>query len=438
MTLRNCMLIVALVCGFGYGWAQTLDSLIQEALQNNSQLRSFDYRIQAAHSHADAVSTLPPPTLGFELSQAPTPIRNPFKDAISQNFSISQMFMLGGKLSAMGEAERKGGGVVEQSKAAFEVDLRAKVTMNYLQLWLIDRQMRLREERVAVLENLARTMLSQVVTNRMRQADLLAVQAEASSERSALVSLRGRRATVQNTLAALLGRDSEDIIATPDSLSIPLPASLPVPQLAERVKQENPALAGMERMKEMNALEAIAARRELIPDLMVQAMAMRMPNGMILTGGERDAEAVLMSAMGMPMEKAPWMYSVMVSVTLPFMPWSSGKSSARVEELRVTNLAIEYEKAAMQREMVAALRSAVSRYHAADSLAVQYGTTTLPLLREAAEAQTVAYLTGQVPLAMVLDVRRMELMKSDDYLMALVDRQMALAEIEMGIGSPLR
>jgi len=38
-------------------------------------------------------------------------------------------------------------------------------------------------------------------------------------------------------------------------------------------------------------------------------------------------------------------------------------------------------------------------------------------MREAAEAQTVAYQTGQVPITTVLDARRMELMKQDDYLM---------------------
>jgi hypothetical protein len=32
----------------------------------------------------------------------------------------------------------------------------------------------------------------------------------------------------------------------------------------------------------------------------------------------------------------------------------------------------------------------------------------------------------------------MELMKQDDYLMTIVDRQMALTEIEMMVGTPLK
>ena len=43
----------------------------------------------------------------------------------------------------------------------------------------------------------------------------------------------------------------------------------------------------------------------------------------------------------------------------------------------------------------------------------------------------------QVPISTVLDARRMELMKRDDYLMVLVDREMALAELEMMAGGSL-
>ena len=106
--------------------------------------------------------------------------------------------------------------------------------------------------------------------------------------------------------------------------------------------------------------------------------------------------------------------------------------------MRSTNLSIEAEKNAMQREMIAALRSALNRYSTADSLAGQYQSEILPLTHQSAEAQTVSYQTGQVPITTVLDSRRMELMKQDDYLMVLMDRQMALVEIEMMVGTPLQ
>jgi outer membrane protein TolC len=171
---------------------------------------------------------------------------------------------------------------------------------------------------------------------------------------------------------------------------------------------------------------------------MLQAMVMRMPNGMILTSGPRSTEMIQQSVAGMAMQKTDWMYSIMASITLPFAPWSSGRSTAKADEMRSTNLSIEAEKNAMQREMIASLRSALNRYSTDDSLVHQYQAEILPLTHQSAEAQTVAYQTGQVPITTVLDSRRMELMKQDDYLMVIMDRQMAFVEIEMMVGAPLQ
>ena len=187
----------------------------------------------------------------------------------------------------------------------------------------------------------------------------------------------------------------------------------------------------------MNEAMIVSAQKDLIPDLMVQAMIMRMPNGMILTSGSRSADAIQHSAMGMPMQKTEWMYSIMASITLPFVPWASERSTAKADEMRTTNLGIAAERDAMQREMIAALHSAVSAYAAKDSLAREYRETILPLARQSAEAQTTAYQNGKVPVTAVLDARRMELMRQDEYFMVIMDREMALIQVEMMIGGSL-
>jgi outer membrane protein TolC len=418
--------------------AQTVDSLIQEAFRNNPQLKSFGYQIQAAGFRANAAGALPAPTVGLEFSQIPTNSANILSDAISNNVSVSQMFMLGGKLSAMSDVETKRGKVLEQNLGSLGVQLRAKIKMNYFQLWLYDRQIEVQQRTISLLEELARFMLPHVQTNRMRQADLLTIQAEVASEKSRLIEMRSKRVAVQNTLHSLLGRNDFTSAVTTDSVLSSPSLTLSEDQLAGKVRRANPSLMAMDKMKEMNESEIVAANKALIPDIMVQAMVMRMPNGMILTGGLRSVDAIQQSVAGMPMQQTDWMYSVMASITLPFAPWSAERSTGKADEMRATNSSIDADKNAMQREMLSSLRSALNRYVVADSLSQQYSKVILPLLREAAEAQTIAYQTGQVPISTVLDARRMELMKQDDFLMALVDRQMALAEIEMMVGAPLQ
>jgi len=111
-------------------------------MKNNPQLKSVEYQIEAAGFRASAAQALPAPTVGLEFSQIPTNSIGIVNDAISNNLSISQMFMLGGKLSAMSEMETRRGKVLEQNLGSQKVQLRAKMKMNYYQLWLYDRQMK--------------------------------------------------------------------------------------------------------------------------------------------------------------------------------------------------------------------------------------------------------------------------------------------------------
>jgi outer membrane protein, heavy metal efflux system len=417
--------------------AQSVDSLVQEALKNNPQVKAFKYQIEATGYRASSTSALPAPTLGLEFSQIPFSGANVFNGAISNNLSFSQMFMLGGKLSAMSEVEKRRGNVIDQNRASYEVQLRARVKMNYYQLWLLDRQIEVQRETLELLDNLVQSMQPRVLTNRMRQADLLSTQAEVASERARLSEKHSRRIGLESILNSLMGRNDLTTPVTTDSV---LPVVAPQGTesiLAERVKSTNPSLIAMDKMKEMNEAMIASAQKDLVPDLMVQAMVMRMPNGMVLTSGSRSVDAIQQSVAGMSMQKTEWMYSIMASITLPFAPWSAERSTAKADEMRSTNLGIDAERDAMQRDMTASLRSALVKYTTNDSLARQYTADILPLTKQSADAQTVAYQNGQVPITTVLDARRMELMKQDDYFMVLMERQMALVELEMMVGAPL-
>jgi len=416
---------------------QSVDTLVQEALKNNPQVASFDHRIQATDSRARAAGAWPAPTIGVEFSQVPTTSGNLLNDAIANNYSISQMFMLGGKFSAMSEVERRRGGILEENRSAFLVDLRGRVKMNYYRLWLLDRQIEVGERTHNTLNRLVEAMRMQVVTNRVAQADLLSLQAEAASVGARLSDKRAQRIGLLDVLNGLLGRDTMNREVKTDSL----PASISLQgrerDLSERLTNTNPSLLAMNRMTEMNEAMIVSARKDLIPDLMVQVMIMRMPNGMLLTSGSRSVDAIQHSAMGMPMQKTEWMYSIMASITLPFVPWASERSTAKADEMRTTNLGIAAERDAMRLEMIAALRSALTTYASKDSLAREYLSSILPLAQQSAEAQTIAYQNGKVSVTAVLDARRMELMRQDEYFMVIMDREMALIQAEMMLGGSL-
>ena len=105
--------------------AQSVDSLIREAYKNNPQLESLARQADAAVFRAAAAGAMPAPSLAIEFSQVPTNSTNFLNDGISDNISFSQMFMLGGKLSAMSAVEKKKGALLEHTRASLLVKVRA-------------------------------------------------------------------------------------------------------------------------------------------------------------------------------------------------------------------------------------------------------------------------------------------------------------------------
>jgi len=409
--------------------AQSLDTLINEALKNNPQLKSLQYKITASEKRTESINTLPAPNLSVEFSQVPTNSIDILNQSNSNNIALSQMFPLGGKLNAMAEVERKNTLVEGSNYEIYKVNLTAAVKMSYYTLWLIDRKIEVQKKNNSLIADLIKSVESSYYTNKINQADVLTLQSEIASNETQLLILGKQKEAETYKLNKLLGRnlDSKDVYAVSDFPADILNSSQA--KLEEILDYSNPALKRMGNMVEMNKAMIEANNRELIPDLMVQGMFMRMPQGMILTSK---------SDLSMLDPKTETMYSLMLSINLPFAPWSINKYKAKEEELYAGIKSIEYEKNNMQREMTAQLKAALVKYNTAIDLISLYGEKVLPLYRNATESQVSALQNNRSGVTTVIDSYRMLLMQQMNYYMSQADTQMSLAEIEMMVGKTLK
>ena len=405
--------------------AQSVDSLVNEAVANNPQLKSLQYRIEAVEYRSQSVDYLPPPNLSVEFSQVPVSQIDIFNQSISNNFGLSQMFPLGGKLSAMAEVENKNTLVEGNNFDAYKINLTAQVKMSYFNLWLIDRKIEIQKSNISLLSDFAKAIEVSFYTNRISQADVLTVQSEIASNETQILILEKQREAVVYNLNKLLGRDlnSKDVFAIKDFEIDSL--QLSQLQLEELLSDSNPTLNKMNNMIEMNRAMITANNKELIPDLMVQGMLMRMPRGMILTSA---ADLTMLDP------KTEWMYSLMFSINLPFAPWSVGKINYKEEELAAGINSIEQEKNDMQREMTSQLKEALIKYSTARELTELYDKKVIPLYTSSSESQTTAYQNGKTNITAVIDSYRMLLMQKMNFYMSKADIQMSLAEVEMMVG----
>ncbi|MCX6173879.1 MAG: TolC family protein [Ignavibacteriales bacterium] len=409
--------------------AQSVDSLVVEAVKNNLQLKSLQYKITASEKRTESINTLPAPNLSVEFSQVPTNTFDVWNQSNSNNFALSQMFPLGGKLNAMAEVERKNTLVEGSNYEIYKINLTAQVKMSYYTLWLFDRKIEVQKKNISLINELTKSVESSYYTNKINQADLLTLQSEiASSETQLLILERQKEAEIYK-LNKLLGRnlDSKEVYAVTD-FSVDILSSSQS-KLEELLGSLNPSLKKMDSMIEMNKAMIDANNRELIPDLMIQGMLMRMPRGMILTSK---------SDLTMLDPKTETMYSLMFSINLPFAPWSINKYKAKEEELFAGINSIEYEKSDMQREMTSQLKTALVKYNTAVDLTKLYNEKVIPLYSKAAESQVSAYQNNRTGVTTVIDSYRMLLMQQMNYYMSQADIQMSLAEIEMMVGTTLK
>lgn len=408
--------------------AQSLDSLIAEAARNNPQLRSLQMKVRTAEYKSKSVNTYPAPTVGIEFSQVPSGSANIWNDALSNNLSISQMFMLGGKVEAMTDVENKNILAEKDGYASYAVNLASQIKMSYYTLWLIDRKVEIQKKTISILKDMSESTTASLAVNRTSQADALLIKSEIAVNKLQLSQLLRQRDAEAVKLNKLLGRELSASGITPARELPKIPAALDLSRLEGLVDDINPDLARMDKMIAMNKSMIASNDRGQIPDLMVQAMLMRMPKGMILTSA---------SDLSMLSAKTEYMYSLMFSVTLPFAPWSKSSYEAKKEELLSGIEGIRLAKEDMSRDMKSKVKEALIKFQSALESERMYIGTVLPLSEQAAASQRSAFGNGNATITAVLDANRMQLMNEMNLFMAQADVRMALANIEMMTGNAL-
>jgi cobalt-zinc-cadmium efflux system outer membrane protein len=421
------IIFIILLMWYAKSNAQSLDSLVNEAMLYNPQLKSLNYKIKASEYSVNSADALPPPSVGLDISQIPFSSLNLINEPFSQSLVLSQMFPLGGKISAMVNVEKKNVVIQQDSYQIYRLNLIALIKMAYYNNWLVDRKIEVQQESINLLNDLLKTISNLYEINRISQADILTIKSEIALYETQLVILKNQKEAEIFKINKLLGRDlSSKEITISKELKIE-PYNFSLDELEQKLADNNPDLKRMNSMLEMNKSEIIANDKEKIPDLMLQGMLMRMPRGMPLT---TKTPPDMIDGKG----GTDFGYGIMASITLPFMPWSIDKYEAKTQEFQTNIMSIESEKNDMQREMNSQLKSSYVKMQTSDDLIKLYSENVIPLYEKSRSSQISQYQNNQANINTVLDAGRMLLMLTMNYYMAQADYLMAIAEIEMMTG----
>jgi len=387
-----------------------LDSLVAEALRSNPQLRAARNKASALLTRVSQVTSWESPQLGVEFFQTPVKsFPNPVKDWMENDYFIQQMFPFPGKLSAMGRAAENQAAMTEQDYSALKRKIIRDLKSAYFELYLVQRKIQVNAENQDLLRSFVDIARKQYEVGMGKQADVLRAQTELSTLVNAGISLDKEKRVVESMINTILSRPPASPLGQVPDIESDIP-QWDFDQIEPVALENRPELKAMNYGIEMNKAEVTSAKREYLPDFMTK-----------------------LSYKDMAQTKDDF-WSVMVGITIPLAPWSSGKYTSKTEETELNVKKAEDEFASMKNMVLFDVQQALVNVQTNRNLVLLYKNTVIPQAEQTLQSTTASYQTGKTEFLMLIDAYRMVLMSKLDYYMAVMNFMSSQAQLEQAVG----
>ena len=378
------------------------------ALVHNPELRSFAWEVRAAEARALQASLLPNPEAGVEVENIGGSGAVSGFDGAETTFSISQLFLCGGKLKTRARLAS-----LDRELSAFDyetrrVDVLTTVAARFVQLLGAQKRVGIAEEAHEVA-----ALVFEVVTKRVEAGDLSPVEqtrsrVTVSTSRLALKQTRRNLTAARLRLAALWSSTAPTFQIAEGRLES-VPDALPTDTTLAALISQNPDIARWAAQMSKRQTALALARADAVPDITVEGGVRHLNDG--------DDTAFV------------------VGLTLP-LPLFDRNQGGRLEAAYNIQKAHEESRAAENRVRTA-LSSGYETLSAAHATVTTLRDDILPNARSAFEATKTAFQEGRFGYLDILDAQRTLIHLEVEYLDALITFHTAATEVERLIAQPL-
>ena len=271
----------------------------------------------------------------------------------------------------------------------------------YYQLGLLDEQLRIKREALALLEDQEHAVRAQNVTGTAALSESLRVQSELDRARTDLANLADSRLSVAENFKAALG-------LTPEQPDPPMPAHFEMsnenPDTDELLRvafERNPQLKAMEADVRSAEAGIAVAYKERVPDFNA--------------GLSADVYA-------------PPFYWPQAGMTLPV--WRD-KLAAEVAQAKANELAAKSRLKAAQIDLAVNFAEKSFAYRETGRNLALIENELLPKARQSIETVRAGYRTGTMDFSAMTDAERTLLDLQLEAVQARTDRELALAELSL-------
>jgi len=384
---------------------ENMQDLIAEAIGRNPELLSELHRTRMMEARIPQARALDDPQFTYSLMEFPgTNVR----EARFQNYGLMQMIMFPTKLGIRGEIADLGLQTSRLQYSEKSLALIASLKSTYAMLWAARTNLNINKQNQQLLEQILRVAEVHYSVGKGSLQEILRTRIELDRSRLQEATLNQEVIQAESMMMAILNRTKGPI----GEISYPPFARFDIrlPRLLEHASRSRPMLLSDSLAIEQAGKMVSMARQEYIPDFSVAV------------------ERVTMPVEGMNM------WSVMAGISIPFAPWSLGKSSARVQEALAEKSMRESMLTASRNMTDALIRDSYAKAHSFAAQTESFDRSILPQSLQSFEGLLADYQTGRTTYIMLIDGYRMYQDMRMEATMTRMKYEQAVAELERHVG----
>ena len=395
--------------------ALTLSELVAQALENNPEIQAAKKKVESARARAGQATYLEDPEVNFEAWGVPLNQPVNYRKANPLIFGVRQKLPFFGKLGLKGEMAGQEVRMVEEELRAKEQEIIAKVKSAYADYFMASKSVEIYKELLELVRYTSTTAEGLYQVGRAPQQDVIKALLERTELLNKLTWAEKELTTSQAKLNTLLSRPPSSLLGQPGEPAL-APVNLQSSNLEKLAVEQRPELRALESSinKSERAVE-LAERNRKYPDFMVGLQYWFAPD-----------------------QSPKHMYAPMVTLSIPFSPWTKGKHDYEVEEALAERQAARANLAAVKNMTLFEVTEISAKVEAAMKSVSIYRDGLLPQAEQAFQAAVSAYQTGGVNFMTLLDAQRTIRDVRMGYYKALVDYEQSRADLERAVGKELQ
>jgi cobalt-zinc-cadmium efflux system outer membrane protein len=388
-----------------------LEPLLAAAQSLSPTARAAALSAQAASDRAGGTGTLPDPTIRLQYGEMNCmPGADPIRPASCTQLSVEQEFPLWGKRGLARDVASAHATQAGADSDRIRLELLAAVKQAFAEYYVANESIHITVDirsTVSLAAELAQRRYEQALGS---QQDAIALKVELAELDIARTRKEAGLRRAAARINALLNRPINAPLGSPAELpAAPNADALNLDDLVRRARDANPILKGQDAAIAAAAGTKTLAEKSWYPDFTL---------GVSMMNQARQSPG----------------YAGMVSVKIPL---NTAQRRAETSAARSEMDAARGRREAADAEIRGALETSFWSLKEAQGIAAILHESHIPQANLSLKSALSGYGQNRVALTTVLDAERHVLQNQNEHLMALMDQQKAIAELERLIGGPL-